>query len=465
MDEYSTARLAAKALNDAGFEAYIIGGAVRDLLLDRHPKDFDLATNATPEQILLIKEFKKAVYKDTAQAYGVSRVNINGHVLEVATFRKDIEAHKGRKATKVEYAELEDDLTRRDFTINALALDPLTIQVIDYEGGLDDIESKTVRFIGNSLGRIHEDPLRILRAVRFKNTLGFNYDPATEKALARAVQSSVISVIATDRLRDELTLMLIDRSRRSSLEDLDELGVLNKVLPEFTAGKGVNQPPQFHAEGDVWVHQLLVMEAIPARPSRQLAWAALLHDIGKASTQTLPKNRTDRIRFNLHYQVSADMTRVILKRLKFSNSDIEAISWIVFHHINIDDLPKMRPSRQKAMMKHPSFADLLKLHKADAMASWHNGKPRAKPLFKDIEDIWHRYLAHPPEKRHPSLKKDLGVDGNWLMNELGLKQTPAIGKILNVLQETYEDTGNKSKLFYKKKAKDLIKQGQIEISF
>jgi len=453
MDEHNTAKLAARALNEAGFEAFIIGGAVRDLLLDRRPKDFDIATNATPEQIMLTEEFKRASYKDTAQAYGVSRVKINGHVLEVATFRKDVEAHKGRKATKVEYAELEDDLARRDFTINALALDPLTNQVIDYEGGLDDIETKTIRFIGNPLERIREDPLRVLRAVRFKNTLGFNFDPAAKKALAHAVQSGVISVIATDRLRDELTLMLIDRSRRSSLEDLEELGVLDIVLPEFTAGKGIEQPPEFHSEGDV--HQLLVMKALPAHPSRQLAWAAFLHDIGKASTQTLPKTMGDRIRFNLHYQVSADMARGILRRLKFSNSDIEAISWMVFHHINIDDLPKMRLSRQKAMMKHQSFADLLKLHRADAMASWRIGEPRVRPRFEEIDNLWKAYLSNPPEKRHPSLKKDLGIDGNWLMREVGLKQTPAIGKILKLLQETYEDTGNKNKSFYLTKAKAL----------
>jgi len=460
VNEYQTALSAARALHEAGFEAYIIGGAVRDLLLDRHPKDFDIATNATPDQVQSIPKLKKSTYKDTAQAYGVTRIKINDHTLEIATFRKDIEAHKGRKHTKVEFTELEDDLARRDFTINTLALDPLTSQVIDYEGGLDDLQNRTLRFIGDPLARIHEDPLRVLRAIRFRNLLGFNYEQDTYDALSTAVKSGAIETIAIDRLRHELSLMLTHRSRRTSLEDLDKFGILERVLPEVTAGKRVEQPPEFHAEGDVWTHQLLVMESLPANPNHQLAWAALLHDIGKARTQTLPKAKSDRIRFNRHYEVSADMAREILCRLRFSNRDTELITWMIYHHINIDDLPQMRISHQKAMLGHPAFADLLKLHKADAMASWHDGKPRSKPRFNEIETIWRQYLAHPPEKRHPSLKKDLGIDGNWLLKkfgkELSLTQGPIIGEVLQALEEEYQDTGKKEKSFYKKRAKELI---------
>ncbi len=461
MDKYQTALMAARALHESGFEAYIIGGAVRDLLLDRQPKDFDMATNATPDQVQSIPKLKKSVYKDTAQAYGVTRVKINSHAIEIATFRKDIEAHKGRKQTKVEFAQLEDDLARRDFTVNTLALDLLTGQVIDYEGGLDDLQNKIICFVGDPLVRIHEDPLRVLRAIRFRNLLGFNYDPDTYEAIITAVKSGVIETIAIDRLRDELSLMLIHRSRRASLEDLDGFGVLERVLPEVTGGKGVEQPPEFHAEGDVWAHQLLVMENLPAKPSHQLAWAALLHDIGKAKTQTLPKTKGDRIRFNRHYEVSADMARGILNRLRFSNRDVELITWTIYHHINIDDLPQMRISHQKAMLGHPAFADLLKLHKADAVASWHDGKSHPAPQFSEIEDIWRQYLEHPPEKRHPSLKKDLGIDGNWLLKkfgkELNLAQGPIVGEVLKNLEEIYLDKGVKELSFYQKRAKELIK--------
>ena len=382
-------------------------------------------------------------------------------MLEIATFRRDIEAHKGRKQTRVEFAQLEDDLERRDFTINALALDPLTAQVIDCVDGLKDIDSKTIRFIGNPSERIKEDPLRILRAIRLRNNLDFAYAPQTIEAMRSAIKAGAHQAIAIDRLRQELTLMLIHPSRRQALEDLDYFGLLESVLPEVTAGKLTQQPPQFHGEGDVWAHQLLVMEALPDSPSRTLAWAALLHDIGKAKTQTLPKTKEDRIRFNRHYEVSKDMAKTILKRLHFSNKDSELISWMIYHHINIDDLPKMRPSRQKAMLGHPAFADLLKLHRADAVASWHDTKTRSEPRFDAIVAIWYSYLAHPPEKRHPSLKKDLGIDGQWLLKkfgkELNLTPGPIIGEVLKDLEELYLDKGVKQKSFYKQRAKELIK--------
>lgn len=459
--DYETARLMALKLNRAGFEAYIVGGAVRDLMLDKHPKDFDLATDARPEQIQAIRGLDRARYKDTAQAYGVSRVMFRGRELEIATFRRDVEAHLGRKRTKVEFTHLQEDIRRRDFTINALALDPITNQVIDYVDGIDDINNRLIRFIGDPLERIHEDPLRVLRAIRFKNVLDFNYAPQTKKALRTVVQSGVIKTVAVDRLRQEINAMLIHSSRRNSLEDLDDFGILSQILPEVVAGKGVEQPPQFHAEGDVWAHQLLVMESLPQNPSKQLAWAALLHDIGKAQTQSLPSSAEDRIRFNRHYEVGADMARKILNRLHFSKRDIDLICWIIYHHINIDDLPQMRPSHQQKMLGHPAFADLFELHKVDAVASWPGGKPKSMPRFKEIEDIWRQYLKRPPEKRQPSLKQDLGIDGNWLLSlfgdELALQPGRLIGKVLRDLEEVYQDKGIKDKSFYQRRAKRLIK--------
>ena len=458
MNAYQAARQVAQLLSDAGFEVYFIGGCVRDRLLGREPKDFDLATNALPQQIGSVRGLESAIYKDTAQAYGVTRIKFGGHVTELATFRKDIGAHRGRKCTEVEFASLEEDLARRDFTINALALDFVTNQVIDFVGGLEDLETKTIRFIGSAGLRIKEDPLRILRAIRLRNDLGFAYAPETVQAIKAAVGLGRHKAIAIDRLRQELTLMITHPSRRQALEDLDYFGLLEEFLPEVAAGKLYQQPKQFHAEGDVWAHQLLVMEVLPKRPSRQLAWAALLHDIGKTETQTLPASTGDRIRFNRHYEVGAEMARKVLNRLRFSKNDIENIYWMIYHHINIDDLPKMRPSRQHKVLSHPAFGDLLELHRADAAASWH-GRLKTKPRFSQIESLWRTYQRRPPQKRAPSLKKDLGIDGHWLARHLpDLAAGPRFGQILAKLQEAYLDSGRRDPDYYLRLAKKLNKE-------
>ncbi len=466
--DYDLAIRVTKILNQHNFEAYVIGGAVRDLWLGRHPKDFDLATNATPAEIMAIPEFKLSKYNDTAQAYGVTRVKfVQNNVikeLEIATFRKDIEAHRGRKATKVAFAKLEDDVIRRDFTINGIALDPGTNFVVDYVGGIDDLENNLIRFIGQPLERIKEDPLRIMRAVRFKNHLGFSYHPSTVQAIKEAVGGGYIAAIAIDRLRDELSSLLIHPSRRQAMLDLNEFGVLERVLPEVTAGIGVNQPPQFHAEGDVWQHELLILDYLPVNPSKRLVWAALLHDIGKVPTSIKPpSSHGGRIRFDRHYAVGAEMAKAILRRLKFSNHDIKDITWMIYNHMAIDDLPLMRPSHQQRMLGHTAFEDLLELHRADAAASWHPGHTfGTKPKFKSIEHVWHKYQLKPPELRQPSLKRDLGIDGNWLLAQFGqefnLSTGPLIGEILYKLDDWYRDEGIKDTEAFETKARQLLQK-------
>ncbi|MGZ6005414.1 MAG: CCA tRNA nucleotidyltransferase [Candidatus Saccharimonadales bacterium] len=464
---YETALMAAQILGRSGFHAYIIGGAVRDICLGLNPKDFDLVTNATPEQIMNIPEFRHSNYKDPAQAFGVTRVRFYNrgivNELEIATFRKDIEAHKGRKATKIQFTDLEEDVERRDFTINALALDTETGFIIDYVGGIDDLIAKKIKFIGKPGDRIIEDPLRLMRAIRIKNNLGFDYLPATKKAIQEATKLGLAETIAIDRLRDEINRMLVHPSRRSSLYDLNSFGILERILPEVTAGIGVQQPPQFHAEGDVWQHELLIMDYLPSNPSRRLAWAALLHDIGKVPTSRKPRNNEGRIRFDRHYAVGAEMAKTILRRLNFSNKDIREITWMIYYHMAIDDLPNMRPSHQQRMMGHPAFADLLELHKADAAASWRPKESHGiKPKFKEIEDVWAKYQAQEPAKQQPSLKRDLGIDGNWLTknfgDELKHRDGKAIGKVLETLDEAYRDEGITDEEFYFEKAKELIKQ-------
>lgn len=465
--EYAAAKRAAGILNAHGYDAYIVGGAVRDLWLDRRPKDFDLVTNARPEQIVAIPRFKRSMYKDPAQAFGVTRVRfVHESVsteLEIATYRQDIEAHLGRKSTKIAFAELEDDVLRRDFTINALALDPATNQLIDYVDGVADLEQKIIRFIGIPADRIQEDPLRIMRAIRFRNQLGFEYDPATARAIKQAAQQGKVETIATDRLREELDRLLLHNTRRQAITDLDELGILHRILPEVTAGKGTAQPPEFHSEGDVWQHQLLILDYLPPLPSKRLVWATLLHDIGKPVTLKQAHETGDHIRFDRHYAVGADMAGDIMRRLHFSNRDSKDIQWIIHHHMSIDDLPAMRPSRQQHMLGNPAFEDLLELHRADAAASW---RPRArrgaKPKFRDLERLWHAYQTKQPQDRQPSLKRDLGIDGDWLLKHFGdefhLKSSPLIGKILSELEVWYRDEHIKNKNAYLSKTRQLLRQ-------
>lgn len=458
--DYNTAKAAAEVLQSHDFEAYIIGGAVRDLRLGRKPKDFDLVTNATPEQLAQINEFSKSMYKDTAQAFGVTRVTFRGHEIEIATFRKDIDPHLGRRATKVEYATLKEDVLRRDFTVNALALNPANGEVIDYVGGVPDLEARLIKFIGTPADRIAEDPLRIMRAIRFKNHLGFMYDEQTADAITAAVARGAVETIATDRLRDELTRLLVHPTRRRALMDLDTFGILERVLPEVTAGKHTDQPPQYHAEGSVWKHQLLILDYLPDHPSRRLAWAALLHDIGKVVTARTPDGRDEHIRFDEHYSVGAELARKVLNRLNFSKKDISDITWMVHYHMAIDDLPQMRPGRQRQMLGHPAFEDLLELHRADAAASWRPNQPHGqKPKFVELERLWHEYQSTAPELRQPSLKRDLGIDGNWLIKTFGSEFNltgPTIGRVLEALEEHYQDTGETDPGAYLKKARDIL---------
>ncbi len=444
---YQAAFIAAQTLQQSGYEAFWVGGAVRDLLLRQQPKDYDIATSATPDQIQAIKGFSKAVFNDSSQAYGISRVRLPEWPeieIEIATFRRDIDPHRGRKATTIAYADLPSDLTRRDFTINALAYDPCRQLLIDIVDGQADIAAKQIRFIGDPERRLTEDPLRLLRAIRLKNTLGFHYTEATMSAIRAAVKQGMVHTIAIDRIRQELTRMLIHPSRAQAMADCLSLGILQQLLPEVARGKGTAQPPQLHAEGDVWQHHMLALQALPEHPTSRLAWATLLHDVGKPPTQSFPTDTHDRIRFNRHYAVGADIAYRILNRLQFPHALRDDIVWMIAHHLNIDELPVMRPGRQRVMLDHPAFGDLLELHKADAAATWpKGGKPTHAPDFSTLEALWHHYqieLQHTPK---PSLKRDLGIDGHWLQTtfatELQGTEPALIGTILAELETAFID--------------------------
>lgn len=451
--EFEAAKLATKALNAAGYESYIIGGAVRDILLGHIPKDIDLVTNATPDEIESIPEFESTKSVQPAQAFGVTVVKVkvqSGKLvkLEITTYRRDVEAHLGRKLTKVEFAHLEDDLERRDFTINALALDPLNNYLIDEVEGLKDIDNEIVRFIGDPATRIQEDPLRILRGIRFVHQLNFRFSKSTGEVIKNSINDGALEKIATDRVRQELNVMLVLPKRRRLLGLLDKIGALKSILPEVEAGKGVKQPSDMHAEGDVFTHTVLAVDYLPANASLRLVWATLLHDIGKPPTQKLPQTSTDRIRFNRHFSVGADMARNVLERLNFPKQFTKDVCWMIEYHLGIDDLPDMTPAHQRTMMGNEAFGDLLELHKADARASWSYGSygliNKPNPEFREIVSLWNKFLNR-HTKQHPSLKKDLGIDGNWLKQEFKYRDGKELGKILSKLNEAYENGAIKSK--------------------
>jgi len=308
-----------------------------------------------------------------------------------------------------------------------------------------------------------------MRAIRFKNHLGFSYYPGTVKAIRQAVRHGYIEQIAVNRLRAELTSLLVHPSRREALAELDSFGILELVLPEVSAGKNITQPPEFHAEGDVWQHELLILDYLPAHPSTRLAWAALLHDIGKVPTHTIPHTPDDRIRFNRHYAVGAEMAKTILRRLKFSNRDIKDITWMIYNHLAIDSLPAMRPSHQQHMLGHEAFEDLLELHRADAAASWQAGRPHgSKPQFRAIEKLWHTYQTTSPEERQPSLKRDLGIDGKWLLNTFSSEfqeiPGPVIGEVLDDLDNWYRNKMIRDPEKYTDKARLLLEKYQAKRS-
>ncbi len=273
-----TALQIVKKLQKAGHQAFWVGGCVRDILMGKTPKDFDIVTSATPDEVE--KLLKKTI--PVGKKFGVMLAVENGHHFEIATFRTEKGYKDARRPDKVFWAKAEDDAKRRDFTINSLFYDPVTKKVKDFVSGQKDIKNKILRFIGPADKRIQEDHLRILRAIRFKNTLGFKFDPKAKQALQK--NANLVISVSGERIRNELNKMLADSSRLQSLQDLDNLGILKHILPELENCKGAEQPPQFHSEGDVFVHTLIAVKNLPAKCKLSVVWAVLLHDIGKPAT-------------------------------------------------------------------------------------------------------------------------------------------------------------------------------------
>jgi poly(A) polymerase len=411
-----------RTLRDAGHQAYFVGGCVRDILLGREPADYDVATDATPGQVQQIFPRSLAV----GAQFGVIVViddSVSGEPLqvEVATFRSDVGYTDGRHPDRVVYAKsAQEDVKRRDFTINALLLDPDTNEVLDFVGGQDDLRAGIIRAIGNAEARFREDKLRMVRAVRFAARFRYAIEETTFAAIVKLAPE--IHQVSAERIRDELTKLLTEGQARRGFELLDETRLLPELLPEILRMKGVEQPPQFHPEGDVWIHTLLMIEQLQPKSSPTLAWGVLLHDVGKPPTFKPPSGPGDRIRFDGHAEVGTRMAEEICRRLRFSNEDTAQIEALVANHMRFKDVLQMKPATLKRFIRLNRFDEHLELHRLDCLSSHRN---------LDNYEFMRRFIAEtPPEQiRPPRL-----LTGDDLV-QMGYRPGPAFKAILEAIEE------------------------------
>lgn len=417
----------AEKLRESGYEAYFAGGCVRDLLLEREPTDYDVATNATPDVVLGMFERTFAVGAHFGVVLVAPEDTGAGFVTEVATFRSDGAYSDGRRPDAVQYTKsAEEDVQRRDFTINGLLLDPSQIvpqdrdvreAVLDYVGGLADLDAGLVRAIGRPELRFEEDHLRMLRAVRFAARFGFELNTGTKLAIRSL--SKKIHGVSQERIRDELTKMLTEGRARRAFELLDETGLLAEVLPDVARMKGVEQPAQFHPEGDVWIHTLMLLEQLEPGCSPTLAWGALLHDVGKPPTF---KRAPDRIRFDGHVEVGVAMTAEICRRFRFSNEETRQITGLVENHMRFMDAKRMKESTLKRFFRLHAFEEHLALHRMDCIAG--------SGLLENWEFMRERWQAMPEEAVKP---KPL-ITGRELI-EAGYRPGPEFKEMLRVVED------------------------------
>ncbi len=415
----------ADKLQEKGFQAYFVGGCVRDLLREAEPKDYDVATDALPEQVLDLFPHSLAV----GAQFGVVMVVEGGHRVEVATFRNDGLYSDGRRPDEVSFSsEPREDVLRRDFTVNGLLMNPATGEVLDFVEGKQDIKRGLIRAIGNPERRFEEDRLRMLRAVRFAACLSYEIDPETFAAIRRL--SGNIAGVSAERVRDELIRILCGGRARRGFELLDGTGLLQEVLPEIAAMKGVEQPPQYHPEGDVWTHTLLMLESLQQDCTPTLAIGVLLHDVGKPPTFRVAE---DRIRFDQHVSVGVRMAEAICRRLRLSQGQTGQIAALVEHHLRFRDAPRMRTSTLKRFLRLDQFEEHLELHRLDCLSShrsmdsyeWVRAKLwelsaeaiRPKPLVNGDDLI---EIGYPPGPRFKEILQ--AVETAQLEGQLGSRE-------------------------------------------
>ncbi len=422
---------------------------MRDLLLSREPADYDVATNATPTQVM---EIFPETYEVGAQ-FGVvlvpeprissvssepSVVLMEGasakcRAVEVATFRSDLAYSDGRHPDAVRFSQQpQEDVARRDFTINGMMLDPVTGEVLDFVGGRKDLEAGLIRAIGDPDRRFGEDKLRMLRAVRFAARFEYQIEAQTFASIQH--HADEIALVSRERVRDELTRMLTEGHARRAFRLLDESGLLKAALPEISKMKGVEQPPEFHPEGDVFVHTLLLLEHLPQPCPATLAWGALLHDVGKPATFRVAP---DRIRFDEHVEVGVKIAEQICARLRFSNHETEQILALVANHMRFGHVSRMKESTLKRFMRLPGFDEHMALHRADSLASHGNLTTydflqrklaetppaifRPRPLITGDDLIAAGYKPGPKFREILELVEDAQLEGRLASHEAALE--------------------------------------------
>lgn len=405
-----------RRLREHGHEAYLVGGCVRDLLLGRRPRDYDVATSARPEKI--VRLFRKTI--PVGAKFGVILVRLRGRSYEVATFREDLGYEDGRHPSQVRFSTAEADARRRDFTINGMFYDPDQKRVIDFVDGKRDLTAGVIRTIGSPRARFKEDKLRLLRAIRFSARFGFPIEPATGSAIRRLAPA--IIEVSAERIRDELMEILMDQRPAEGLRLMDRYGLLKVILPEVHAMKGVKQPPEFHPEGDVFTHTLLMLEKM----KRSFAWkpefalAVLLHDAGKPPTY----READRIRFDNHTVVGEQIAAELMRRLRFSRQEIKLVSELVREHMHFMSVREMRPSTLKKFLRKEKFDLHLELHRLDCAAS-HGDLTNYRFCKKRLAELGReKKVLRPPRL----------LTGYDLIN-LGLEPGPRFRKILAALED------------------------------
>jgi putative nucleotidyltransferase with HDIG domain len=410
-----------KKLREAGHQAYLVGGCVRDLVLGREPTDYDVATDARPERVQELFPSSVAV----GAQFGVIVVTGGEAQVEVATFRSDLGYSDGRHPDRVAFSTSpQEDVQRRDFTINGLLMDPATGEVLDFVGGRDDLRDGVVRAIGEPEIRFTEDKLRMVRAVRFAARFRYRIDPPTFAAVGKL--ASQVTQVSAERLRDELTRLLTEGAARRGFELLDESGLLAVLLPDIAKMKGVEQPPEFHPEGDVWVHTLMMLEGLPAGCSATLAWGVLLHDVGKPPTFAPPAGPGGRIRFDGHVEVGTKMAEELCRRSRFSNEVTEQVAALVANHLRFKDVPQMRASTLKRFVRLTRFEEHLELHRLDCLASHRN---------LDNYEFVQKFLAEtPPEEVRPE-RLVTGED----IKSMGLEPGPVYSELLAAVEDAQLD--------------------------
>ena len=426
-----------KTLQDKGFESYFVGGGVRDELMGNPAHDIDIATSAKPGEV---EEMFPNVY-DRGKQFGVMAVQTGDHEFEVATFRSDIGIADHRRPEKVEFTSAEADAKRRDFTINGLFYDAQKEQIIDFVGGLEDLENKIIRFIGEPQERIDEDYLRMLRAIRFSSRFDFEIEKESHDKISENAEK--ISQVSAERIRDELTKMLVHPNRAKAIEQLSEIGLLKQILPELETLKGVEQPPEFHSEGDVWTHTLLALEKLPEGVDEVVAWTILLHDIAKPETKAERDHPKSKITFFEHDAKSAQKAETILKRMKFSNDFIDEVTWAISQHMRIinafhEGNQQMSERKQAKLFLDPRIDTLLEATRADLSASV---RPDGKADISMYENALKRkeeFQARPEDEQEQVRKFSL-ISGKDIMEVLDIQQGPEVGRIKKDLEQSFLD--------------------------